>query len=83
MNYYFEATDKGKTTKKCRTHSKRRFLNNLRSIKWRTGVKIYLRVYYGQDINNFGKKVAFFNDGWYENQKDLMLAFEAFAEAGG
>lgn len=80
MNYYFQAINKGEVMKTCRTHSKRRFLNNLRSIKWNNGVKIYFRVHYGTDLNNLGKKVAFFNDGWYANKEDLMLAFEAFTE---
>lgn len=42
--------------------------------------KAYLRVTYGYDIDNFGKKKLFYNDGEYFNKKDLKQAFRAFIE---
>lgn len=84
MNLTFKVIKDNKTIRKCRTHSKRRFLNQLRTINWRElrknkPSKVYLRVYYGRFIDNFGKKPAFYNDGFYTKKKDLWLAWEAFS----
>lgn len=80
MNYYFKVVKNGEIVSKCRTHSKSCFLNNLRTIKWQDGVKIYLRLNYGFAIDNFGKRVPFLNEGIYETKTDLKLAFKAFTE---
>jgi len=64
-----------------RTHSKRRFLNHLRTIKWQyKGIKVYIRVSYGKKVDVFGKLSTFYNDGLYENKEDLWSAFNAFKE---
>ena len=42
--------------------------------------KAYLKVSYGYDIDNFGKKKLFYNDGEYFNKKELKQAFRAFIE---
>jgi hypothetical protein len=55
-----------------KTHSKRLFLSNLRTINWQhKPLNIYLRVNYGK---------GFVNEGIYQNKKDLWLAFNAFVE---
>ncbi len=80
MNFLLKITKNGKVIGKCQTHSIRRFLNNLRTIKWEDGVKIYLRVSYGFAIDNFNKKTCFYNEGWFDNKEDLLLTFKAFIE---
>ena len=58
--------------KKYTTHSKKRFIKNLRTINWEDGLlKVYLKVNYGKH---------FYNDGVYENEIDLWFAFKAFTE---
>jgi len=49
----------------------------LASLNWQ---KAYLKVSYGYDIDNFGKKKLFYNEGEYFNKKDLKQAFRAFIE---
>jgi hypothetical protein len=62
----------GKVVKKYTSHSQRRFIKNLRTINWKDkGVKAYIKVDYGK---------RFYNDGVYENEKDLWFAFKAFIE---
>ncbi len=59
----------------------RRFLNHVRTIKWQVGhPKVYLRVSYGMQKDNFGKNRTFYNDGDYDNKKDFDLALKAFLE---
>lgn len=66
---------------RCRTYSKRRILNFVRTIKWQIdGLKVYLRVSYGKQLNNYGKMESFWNDGYYKNKEDFNLALEAFTE---
>lgn len=63
------------------TRSKRRFLNRIRTINWRNKpFEVYVRVYYGKEESVDGKIVPFWNDGYYETKKDLMLAVSAFLE---
>lgn len=81
MNFTFKVTKNNKVIQKCQTHSKRRFLNQLRAINWKDKpLKVYLRVSYGKHEDVWGKLSSFYNDGWYENEKDLWLAFNAFSE---
>lgn len=82
MNFYTIIVEQnGKMTHKYRTHSIRRFVRNLRTIKWQSGgIRAYLRVNYGRHFDVFGKKSAFHNDGWYERKENLWLAFNAFKE---
>ena len=42
--------------------------------------KAFLKVTYGWDIDVFGRKVEFANEGYYFNKKDLQQAFRAFCE---
>lgn len=83
MNFAFKVTKNNKTIQKCRTHSARRFINHLRTINWQNRtLAVYLRVSYGKQEDNFNRKVRFCNDGWYERERDLWIAFNAFKEAG-
>jgi len=78
---YTLVTKKDEEVYKVRTHKKKRFLKILRSINWhRNDLKAYLRISYGKSTDISGKLVNFYNDGVYENKKDLWLAFRAFIE---
>ena len=66
---------------RCQTNSKRRFYNNVRTINWKDkGIKVYLRVSYGKRLSCYGKMENFWNDGVYDNEKDLELSLDAFTE---
>jgi len=84
LNFTFRVVKNGKTIDRCQTHSKRRFLNHLRTINWqelkKSNGSVYLRVSYGKQEDCFGKIVTFYNDGWYDNESDLWLTFKAFSE---
>jgi len=81
LNYTFRVVRNGKTMEKCQTHSKRRFSNKIRTINWQNKPsKVYLRVSYGKGEDVFGKIVNFYNDGWYDNKKDLLFALNTFSE---
>ncbi len=82
MNFFIlKAIKNGVVVKECRTHSLRRFLKNLRTINWGYGgTEVYLKVDYGKHFNNYGNLSDFHNDGIYESEKDLWLAFKAFTE---
>jgi len=80
-NFTYRVIKNGKTIDKCQTHSKQRFYNRIRTIKWKDGVeKVYLRVSYGKGLDNFGKVTNFYNDGEYKTKKDLLFALSAFTE---
>lgn len=80
-NYTLKVLINGKVIDKVLTHSVRRFLTHLRTINWKNrGVKAYIRVSYGKKVDNYGKLSNFYNDGWYDNKKDLTLMFKAFDE---
>lgn len=80
LNYTFRVIKDGKTIDRCQTHSNRRFYNRIRTINWQNNpLKVYLRVSYGRTECNMGCVCNFYNDGWYENRKELMFALEAFA----
>lgn len=80
MNFTFKVIKNGKVIDRCQTHSFRRFTNSLRTIKWQDRSSVYLRVSYGKKEDCFRKITDFWNDGFYENEKDLWLAFNAFKE---
>lgn len=81
MNFTFKIIKNGRVVQVVRTHSIRRFVNNLRTINWKDrGIKVYLRVNYGKKVDVFGKLSTFYNDGWYKTKEDLWLAFSAFKE---
>ena len=65
-----------------RTHKRKRFLKNLGTINWQLdGVKkAYLKVSYGKKICNFKCLCEFYNDGYYDNKKELLEVFKYFDE---
>lgn len=80
-NYTLKVIKNRVTIQIVRTHSIRRFINNLRTINWKNGgVKVYLRVNYRKKVDVFGKLSTFYNDGWYKAKEDLWSAFNAFKE---
>ena len=82
LNFTMRVVKNGKIIR-YETRSKRAFYAHIRSLKWKDGVKkVYLRVSYGKHLDNFGKLINFYNDGWYDNKKDLHLALKAFTEEG-
>lgn len=81
INYFLKVTAGHKTIQKCATKKWRRFLNNLRQISWRNpATKVYLRIVYGKDRDNFGHLVKFYNDGRYTNKTEFNQALAAFLE---
>lgn len=81
LNYTSRILKNGKTIDRCQTHSKRRFYNRIRMINWRNSpIKVYLRVSYGKKKCIKGCLCTFYNDGWYNNENNLMWAFNAFSE---
>jgi hypothetical protein len=78
-NYSLKVIKNDQMVNSTRTHSLRIFLKNLRSINWTLGgIKVYMRVSYGFKLNHKNKMETFHNDGWYENEKDLLFAFGCF-----
>ncbi len=80
MNYSVVVSNSGKTLRKVRTHSLRRFLKILRTINWENSPSVYLRVWYGKQKDYAGNLINFYNDGVYDNKADLWQAFNAFNE---
>lgn len=80
-NYTFKVIKKTKVVQRCQTHSIRRFINEIASINWQNNdIKAYLRISYGTKKDHTGSMTTFFNDGWYDNQKDFHFAFTAFRD---
>lgn len=83
LNFTFRVVKNGKVKDRCQTHSKRRFYNRIRTINWQDGYpRAYLRVSYGKALSNLGKMENFYNDGWYDNEQDLLFALDAFSKEG-
>ena len=83
MNFTLKVFKNNKVIQRVQTHSIRRFTNQLRTINWQESpLKVYLRVSYGKQKDCFRKLVTFYNDGWYETENNLWLAFNAFLEMG-
>ena len=81
MNYTVKIYRKGKMVQMIRTHKIRRFLKNIRSIKFEDeDIKVYLKVDYGKKLDWHGKHTNFLNEGTYNNKEDFWLAFNAFIE---
>lgn len=81
MNFVYKVIKNSKVVDRYETHSKRKFYNKVRSIKWSDNqFKVYLRVNYGKHLSGRNKIESFWNDGDYYNQKDLCQALEAFTE---
>jgi len=56
----------------CRTHSIRKFIKNIRTIKFSNNeIIVLLKVNYGK---------GFINEGIYVNRTELLNAFKAFTE---
>jgi hypothetical protein len=67
--------------KKIQTHSYRAFLSEIRRLKFlESKSKAYLRVSYGQQIDNNGRHFTAYNDGHYNNKSELMFALRCFNE---
>lgn len=80
-NYTIKVKESRKVVAKYQTHSKRRILNKISTIKWKVGVsKAHLRVNYGKFKNNYGRNEVFDNEGIYNNKKDLLIALNSFNE---
>ena len=81
-NYTFKIYNNRKVASKLSTHKVRRFLNHLRTIKFSKSIeKVYLRISYGKSPGVFGEMSTDYNDGFFENEKDLLQAFAAFNES--
>lgn len=82
MNFSLKIIKNNKLIQRCSTHSLRVFLKRLRSINWENShPRVYIKVFYGKRLDNFGKFVNFDNEGVYDNKQDLWLAFNAFVES--
>jgi hypothetical protein len=81
-HYSFRLLNKdGGLIDRCHTTSLRRFYHRIGTINWQLrGKKVYLRISYGQDIDCWGEKVYFYNDGNYTTKHDFQKAFNAFLE---
>jgi hypothetical protein len=55
----------------------KRFINKIQRYDW---IKCYIKVCYGKNIDVFGKKKEFYNDGEYEDKKEAIQALRAFLE---
>lgn len=78
-NYTLKVFKNGEEIQRVRTHRKKRFVRILRTINWgHGGIKAYIKVSYGKKKDTYGKLSEFYNDGWYDNQKDLTIAFRYF-----
>jgi hypothetical protein len=78
MNKNYTLHYKGK---KIHTHSYRAFLSEIRRLKFlESKSKAYLRVSYGQQIDNNGRHFTAYNDGHYNNKSELMFALRCFNE---
>lgn len=79
QNYSIRLFINGKLTLNTRTHKLRRFLNILRSIKFKERhLNAYLKVSYGKHLDVYNKYSEFYNDGSYDNEEDFWLAFNSF-----
>lgn len=81
MNFTVKIYKKGEMVQMIRTHKIRRFLKNIRSIKFTDeDIKVYLKVSYGKQLDKQGKYTNFYNDGVYDNKGNFWWAFNAFTE---
>lgn len=80
MNFTIITTSHGQKVQRLECASIRRFYRHVRTIKWQVGTSVYVRVSYGKYIDNFGKKITFYNDGIYTSKNDLFFALDAFTE---
>lgn len=81
INYFFKVSVGRKMIQKCATKKWRRFLNNSRLIHWQNpATKVYLRIVYGKERDNFGHLVKFYNDGDYTTKAEFNQALAAFLE---
>lgn len=80
MNFTLIVKSHGQKVERVSTHSVRRFYRRLRSIKWKDNTSCYLCVSYGKHFDSFGQFRSFYNDGVYDNEKDLLQAFQIFTE---
>lgn len=79
-NYTLKLYKNGGRVETFRTKKRKRFFKILRTIKWQLdGVrKAYLKMSYGQKLDNYGKLSDFYNDGYYDNKEELLRVFKYF-----
>lgn len=77
-NYTLKVLQNGEKVDYIRTHSIRIFYKHLRTINWQNSPCTYIRVSYGKKLNHKNKLETFYNDGWYDNEKELLEVFKAF-----
>ena len=65
----------GKTTIFPLTTRRRRLFSRLRHVPY---AKVYIKVEYGYDVDVFGKRVMFYNDGYYTERREAVKALQAF-----
>ena len=80
--FYLRIVDKnGKVVKRVSTNKLGRFAPQIGMLRNYKGYfHVYLKVIYGKQLDNFGKMTTFDNFGWYDNFKDLNLAYNAFKD---
>lgn len=65
----------GKISQYRSSRSTIRILSRVSLIKFK---KAYLKVSYGNKVDCFGKLSEFYNDGYYQNPKELVYAIKTF-----
>ena len=81
LNFTFGVVKNGKQVERYESHSKRSFLNKIRTINWvNDPISVCLRVSYGMAKTNRGTIETFYNNGEYNSALDLMEAFKSFTE---
>ncbi len=65
----------GKINKYLSSVAIRRILSRISLLKFE---KVYVRVEYGKKENHLGKKVDFYNDGFYTDKKEAANAIRDF-----
>lgn len=71
----------GQKEERVETKSIVRFLRRVRLINWsESNLRVYIRVSYGKQKDNYGKLTTFYNNGDFTNRQDFELALNAFLE---
>lgn len=78
-NYTLKLYEDNEEIQTVRTHKRKRFLRNLRTINWQNGIKkAYIKVSYGKKICNYGCLCDFYNETYCNNQKELLQMLKYF-----
>lgn len=83
IKYFAKVFKKGKMIQMMHTVISTRFLLFIEAVNFLELKKIpdsylYIKIIYHKAINNHRKKVDFYNDGSYNNRKDLNITVKAF-----